>query len=147
MLIFKSIASPLSIHQLRLREKRERKIKLDFFFKLQIMFKMKYKVENIFKRHVHQSKMSEKLLYYMKMWHLIYFRIPGCFEAEGNQAMADAGKALLPSSSAGKQGIQLSLWRRLPPLPGQEENHHYSERKEVSQHQVGSARNHLTENP
>lgn len=67
MLIFKSIASPLSIHQLRLREKRERKIKLDFFFKLQIMFKMKYKVENIFKRHVHQSKMSEKLLYYIKM--------------------------------------------------------------------------------
>lgn len=34
MLIFKSIASPLSIHQLRLREKRERKIKLDFFFQI-----------------------------------------------------------------------------------------------------------------
>ena len=31
------------------------------------MFKMKYKVENIFKSHVHQSKMSEKLLYHMKM--------------------------------------------------------------------------------
>ena len=38
---------------------------------------MKYKVENVFKSHVHQSKMSEKLLYHMKMWHLIYFRIPG----------------------------------------------------------------------
>ena len=67
MLVFKSIASPLSIHQLKLREKGERKTKLDFFFKLQIMFKMKYKVENIFKMHVHQREMSEKFLYHMKM--------------------------------------------------------------------------------
>ena len=34
MLVFKSIASPLSIHQLRLREKGERKTKLDFFFQI-----------------------------------------------------------------------------------------------------------------
>ena len=34
MLVFKSIASPLSIHQLKLREKGERKTKLDFFFQI-----------------------------------------------------------------------------------------------------------------
>ena len=77
----------------------------------------------------------------------MYHSGQGYFEAEGNRAMADAGKALLPPSSAGRQDIQLSLWRSLPPIPGQEENHHYSQRQEVSQHQVGSARNHLTENP